>query len=124
MNKFVSESGLRGEIAWQDREDREENERNMLSERYANEWLEAVINEPLDSLVTFDSRTDWPATGTNYKNRVMRESTVAELFNDQYDYKDFSTRIAQIVIDAHKSGNKDATKLLGEMAVSFGEGKV
>lgn len=107
-----------------DQEDREENERNALSERYANEWLEAVTKEPLDSLVTFDSRTDWQATGTNYKNRIMRESTVAELFNDQYDYKDFSTRIAQIVIDAHKSGNKDATKLLGEMAVSFGEQKV
>ena len=79
---------------------------------------------PLDSLVTFDSRTNWQATGANYINRVMRESTVLELFNDQYDYKDFSTRIAQTVIDAHKAGNKDATKLLGEMAVSFGEGKV
>ena len=124
MNNFVSESGLRGEIAWQDREDREEIARNQLAEQYANEWLEAVTHEPLDSLVTFDSRTDWQATGTNYKNRIMRESTVLELFNDQYDYKDFSTRIAQIVIDAHKSGNKDATKLLGEMAVSFGEGKV
>ncbi|WP_438980142.1 hypothetical protein [Polynucleobacter sp.] len=124
MNNFVAESGLRGEIAWQDREDREEIARIQLQEQYSSEWLEAVTNEPLDSLVTFDSRTDWQATGTNYKNRIMRESTVAELFNDQYDYKDFSTRIAKIVIDAHKSGNKDATKLLGEMAVSFGEGKV
>ena len=124
MNNFVAESGLRGEIAWQDREDREEIARNQLCERYANEWLDAVTTEPLDSLVTFDSRTNWQATGANYINRVMRESTVLELFNDQYDYKDFSTRIAQIVIDAHKSGNKDATKLLGEMAVSFGEGKV
>lgn len=124
MSNFVDESGLRGEIAWQDREDREEIARNQLAEQYANEWLAAVIYEPLDSFVTFDVRTDWPATGTNYKNRVMRESTVAELFNDQYDYKDFSTRIAKIVIDAHKSGNKDATKLLCEMSVSFGEGKV
>ena len=118
------EANDRAEIARLDHEDREENARNALSERYANEWLEAVTKEPLDSLVTFDSRTDWQATGTNYKNRIMRESTVAELFNDQYDYKDFSTRIAKIVIDAHKSGNKDATKLLEEMAVSFGESKI
>ena len=132
MNNFVAESGLRGEIAWQDREDREENERNQLAERYANEWLDAVTKEPLDSFVTFDSRRDstLPATKYVYGDGAVRyayqtrESTVLELFNDQYDYKDFSTRIAQIVIDSHKSGNKDATKLLGEMAVSFGEQKV
>ena len=121
---YVIEPNDRAEVAWQDREDREEIARNQLAEQYANEWLAAVTNESLDSFVTFDERTDWQATGTNYKNRVMRESTVLELFNDQYDYKDFSTRIAKIVIDAHKSGNQEATKLLGEMAVSFGEGKV
>ncbi len=132
MNNFVAESGLRGEIAWQDREDREEIARNQLAEQYSSEWIEAVTNEPLGSLVTFDSRRDstLPATKHVYGDGAVRytyqtrESTVLELFNDQYDYKDFSTRIAKIVIDAHKSGNKDATKLLGEMAVSFGEGKV
>ena len=124
MNNFVAESGLRGEIAWQDREDREEIARNQLAEQYANEWLEAVLNEPLDSTVLFDDRSDWRAHPLLPIPNARRCSTVLELFNDQYDYKDFSTRIAQIVIDAHKSGNKDATKLLGEMAVSFGEGKV
>ena len=123
MNNFVSESGLRGEIAWQDREDREEIARNQLAEQYANEWIEAVLNEPLDSTVLFDDRADWKSSGTG-GIKLMRCSTVLELFNDQYDYKDFSTRIAQTVIDAHKAGNKDATKLLGEMAVSFGEQKV
>ncbi len=121
---YVIEPNDRAEIERLDREDREEIARNQLAEQYSNEWIEAVTKEPLDSLVTFDSRTNWQATGANYINRVMRESTVLELFNDQYDYKDFSTRIAQTVIDAHKAGNKDATKLLGEMAVSFGEQKV
>ena len=123
MSNFVAESGLRGEIAWQDREDREEIARNQLAEQYSNEWLEAVTNEPLDSTVLFDDRTEWKSSGIG-GIKVTRESTVLELFNDQYDYKDFSTRIAQIVIDAHKSGNKDATKLLEEMAVSFGESKI
>ena len=123
MSNFVAESGLRGEIAWQDREDCEEIARNQLAEQYANEWLEAVTKEPLDSTVLFDDRTDWKSSGTG-GIKLMRCSTVLELFNDQYDYKDFSTRIAQIVIDAHKSGNKDATKLLEEMAVSFGESKI
>ena len=121
MNNFVSESGLRGEIAWQDREDREENERNMLSERYANEWLDAVTNEPLNSFVCFDKREVYNPQRQAFESR---ESTVAELFHHQYDYGNFCDRVAQLVIDAHKSGNKDATKLLGEMAVSFGEGKV
>ena len=49
---------------------------------------------------------------------------VLDIFNDASDNEDFEARIAQIVIDAHKSGNKDATKLLVEMAVSFGEQKV
>ena len=121
MNNFVSESGLRGEIAWQDREDREENERNMLSERYANEWLDAVTQESLDSLVLFDESYKLNVETGEF---VKQPSTVLDIFNDASDNEDFEARIAQIVIDAHKSGNKDATKLLGEMAVSFGEGKV
>ena len=124
MSNFVAESGLRGEIAWQDREDREEIARNQLAEQYSSEWMDAVTKEPLDSLVTFDDRTDWDAPALLNRKQPKRQSSVLELFNDQYDYKDFSTRIAQIVIDSHKSGNKDATKLLGEMAVSFGEQKV
>lgn len=121
MNNFVAESGLRGEIAWQDREDREENERNALSERCANEWLEAVLNEPLGSLVIFDDRSKLNVKTLEF---VRQPSTVLDIFNDASDNEDFEARIAQIVIDAHKSGNQDATKLLGEMAVSFGEGKV
>ena len=121
MNNFVAESGLLGEIAWQDREEREEIERNMLSERYANEWLDAVTTEPLDSFVCFDKREVYNPQRQAFESR---ESTVAELFHHQYDYGDFCDRVAQLVIDAHKSGNKDATKLLGEMAVSFGEQKV
>jgi len=118
---YVIEPNDRTEIAWQDREDREEIARNQLAEQYANEWLAAVIYEPLDSFVIFDRRID---VRLDYKNCKERESSVLELFNDQYDYKDFSTRIAKIVIDAHKSGNQEATKLLCEMSVSFGEGKV
>lgn len=129
---YVIEPNDRAEIARLDRENREEIARIRLQEQYSSEWMDAVTNEPLGSLVTFDSRRDstLPATKHVYGDGAVRytyqtrESTVLELFNDQYDYKDFSTRIAKIVIDAHKSGNKDATKLLGEMAVSFGEQKV
>ena len=115
------EANDRAEIARLDQEDREENERNALSERYANEWLEAVTKEPLDSLVLFDESYKLNVETGEF---VKQPSTVLDIFNDASDNEDFSARIAKIVIDAHKSGNKDATKLLEEMAVSFGESKI
>lgn len=118
---YVIEPNDRAEIERLDREDREEIARNQLCERYANEWLDAVTNEPLNSFVCFDKREVYNPQRQAFESR---ESTVAELFHHQYDYGDFCDRVAQLVIDAHKSGNQDATKLLGEMAVSFGEGKV
>ena len=121
MSNFVAESGLRGEIAWQDREDREEIARNQLAEQYSSEWMDAVTKEPLDSLVLFDESYKLNVETGEF---VKQPSTVLDIFNDASDNEDFSARIAKIVIDAHKSGNKDATKLLEEMAVSFGESKI
>lgn len=118
---YVLEHNDRAEIASKDREDREEIARNQLCERYANEWLDAVTQESLDSLVLFDESYKLNVETGEF---VKQPSTVLDIFNDASDNEDFSARIAKIVIDAHKSGNKDATKLLGEMAVSFGESKI
>jgi hypothetical protein len=118
---YVIEPNDRAEIERLDREDREEIARNQLAEQYSNEWIEAVTKEPLDSLVLFDESYKLNVETGEF---VKQPSTVLDIFNDASDNEDFEARIAQIVIDAHKSGNQDATKLLGEMAVSFGEGKV
>ena len=121
MNNFVAESGLRGEIAWQDREYREEIARNQLCERYANEWLDAVTQESLDSLVLFDEGYKLNVETGEF---VKQPSTVLDIFNDASDDEDFSARIAKIVIDAHKAGGVEATKLLTDMAVAYAGSKV
>lgn len=122
---YVQEANDQYDIDRQDRQDEEAIQMAALEQFYLKGWFEAVTTEPLDSSVIFDDRTDWLATGTNYKNRVMRESTVLELFTDQHyaNEGDFDARIAKIVIDAHKAGSAEATKLLTDMAVAYAGSK-
>lgn len=124
---YVQEANDRSEIAMQDREDREDMARARLEESYRQEWFDAVTTEPLDSFVVFDRRIDWEASraiGQTYKREMTRESTVLELFSDLVMDGDFDARIAQIVIDAHRAGSVEATKLLNDMAAAYAGGKV
>ena len=128
---YVQEPNDHAEIAMQDRYDREDQARAMMEEKYRQHWFDAVTLEPLDSVVLFDERTDWDAANelpldekTIGKPLPTRKSTVLDLFNDQYDFKDFDARIAKIVIDAYKDESVEATNLLKDMAAAFAGGKV
>lgn len=115
---YVREANDRREIAMRDRDDREDMARARLEEEYRQQWFDAVTTEPLDSFVTFDRRVDWESEPVGHR---MRESTVLELF---IDHPDFDARVAKIVIDAHKAGSVEATKLLNDMAAAYAGQKV
>ena len=128
---YVQEANDRAEIVMRDREDREARQMATLENAYRQEWLNAVTTKPLESLVLFDERTDWDAVNelpleakAIGKHLPTRKSTVLDLFTDQCDYKDFDARVAKIVIDAHKAGNVEATKLLNDMAAAFAGSKI
>ena len=128
---YVQEANDRAEIAMKGREDSREQKASAIEEEYRQEWFDAVTTKSLYSVVLFDNRTDWEllagmptevkAIG---KTLPTRRSKVLELFNDQHDFGDFDARIAKIVIDAYRSGNLEAKKLLEEMAAVFAGSKV
>jgi hypothetical protein len=97
----------------------EEAEQQAHQEHLADAWLEAVTKKPIDSTVNFDTRDNRDvklASGIYLK----RKSTVAEVFDDVRDYKDFSARMIEVIVQAHKSGNLAATKLLNDMSNAYG----
>ena len=120
---YVNESEDCAEIAMRESEEYLEQASAEIEEDYRQHWFDAVTKEPLDSFVIFDQRPDWAAT-KDYNNRVMRESTVLELFSDLAMDGGFDARIAKIVIDAHRAGSVEATSLLEDMAAAFAGQKV
>jgi hypothetical protein len=99
--------------------EREEVATLAQQEYLADAWLEAVTKKPIDSTVNFDDRPDRNvklAEGTY----LSRKSTVAEVFDDVRDYEDFSGRMIEVIVQAHKSGNLAATQLLNDMSEAYG----
>lgn len=102
-----------------DKREAEEAATTAKQEYLADEWLEAVTKKPLDTRIDFDYRDNRDvklADGVYLK----RKSTVAEVFDDVRDYKDFSNRMIEVIVQAHKLGNLAATKLLRDMSVAYG----
>jgi hypothetical protein len=88
-------------------------------EYLADEWFEAVTKKSIDTRIDFDYRDnrDVKLAGGVY---LKRKSTVAEVFDDVRDYNDFSGRMIEVIVQAHKSGNLAATKLLTDMSNAYG----
>lgn len=102
-----------------DRHDRYEEEQAEKQLFLTNEWFEAVTTKPIEARVDFDAR-DNRDVKLGEGVYLKRKSTVAEVFDDVRDYKDFSNRMIQVIVSAHKSGNAEASKLLADMANAYG----
>jgi hypothetical protein len=102
-----------------DRREREEDEQAEQQLFLTNEWFEAVTTKPIDAPVSFKDRPD-RSKKLSEGIYLARPSTVAEVFDDVRDYKDFSGRMIEVIVQAHKNGDAAASKLLADMANAYG----
>lgn len=95
----------------------------MTAAFYEGEWLKAVTTKPLTAPAYFDDRKDLSKKISD-GHYLRRASTVAEIFSDMRDDKDFTDRMSAIVLAAYKAGDAEAVRLVNDMAQRYGESKV